>query len=82
MNIIKTTIAAATFTVGLAASASAMPVGQIAPGASNNVEQVRLVCNRWGHCWRTGGYYRGYGYRGPGWNHGYHGGWHGHRHWH
>jgi hypothetical protein len=42
MNILKLTLAAATFSVGLAASASAMPVGNIAPvnGASAPVEQV------------------------------------------
>jgi hypothetical protein len=81
MNIIKLTIAAATFTVGLAATASAMPVGKIAPGATTQAEQVRLVCNRWGHCWRTGGYYRTYGYRSYGWDRGYHRGWRHHRHW-
>lgn len=73
MNIIKLTLAAATFTIGLVASASAMPVSQIAPGATNPVEQVRLVCNRWGKCWRTGG---DYGWRG---DRGYHRGWRGHR---
>ncbi len=69
MHIVKLTIAAATFTVGLAASASAMPVAPVAPGASTPVEQVRLVCNRWGRCWHTGG---GYGWRG---------GWRGDRRW-
>jgi hypothetical protein len=77
MNILKLTIVAATLSVGLAASASAMPVGKIAPGASTQAEQVRLVCNRWGRCWRTGGFtygYRGGYYRG-------HRGWRGNRHW-
>ena len=32
-------------------------------------DHVRLVCNRWGRCWRVGGY--GYGYRG-GWRRGWH----------
>jgi hypothetical protein len=72
MNILKLTLAAATFTVGLGASASAMPVGNLgtvnAGGAQP--EQVRMVCNRWGRCWNTRGY--GYGY-------GYGGGWRGHR---
>jgi len=69
MNIIKLTLAAATITVGLAASASALPVGN--PGSVNaggiQAEQVRLVCNRWGRCWHVRDYgYRGYrrGYRG------------------
>jgi hypothetical protein len=70
MNIIKLTIAAATLTVGLAASASALPVGNL--GTVNvggiQADQVRLVCNRWGRCWHVGGY----GYRG-GWRRGYRG---------
>jgi hypothetical protein len=80
MNILKLTLAAATFSVGLAASASAMPVGNIAPvnGASAPVEQVRLVCNRWGNCYHVGGYgWRG-GYRGAyrgGYRGGYRGRW-------
>ena len=48
MNIIKLTLAAATLTVGLAASASALPVGNL--GTVNvggiQADQVRLVCNR------------------------------------
>ena len=64
MNILKLTLAAATFSVALAASASAMPVGNIGSVdtgiSSAQPEQVRLVCNRFGRCWRTGGYvYRG-----------------------
>jgi hypothetical protein len=87
MNILKLTLAAATFSVALAASASAMPVGNIG-GIDTGInsaqpEQVRLVCNQWGRCWRTGGYvYRG-GWRGGrgGWrgHGGGHGG-HGHHH--
>jgi hypothetical protein len=62
-----------------AGSASAMPIG-LASGAdiASNVEQVRLVCNRWGRCWRTGpvfvrpyGYGYGYGYRRRGYYGGY-----------
>lgn len=42
-------------------SASAMP---IAPPAApmTGLEQVRLVCNEWGRCWRQPDYYRPYGY--------------------
>lgn len=55
-----------------AGAASAMPAGPVsAAGVNSDIEQVRLVCNRWGRCWRTGpvyvrpyGYY-GYGYRRP-----------------
>jgi hypothetical protein len=75
MNIIKLTLAAATLTVGLAASASALPIGNL--GTVNvggiQADQVRLVCNHYGRCWHVGGY--GYGYRG-GWHRGYRGrGW-------
>jgi hypothetical protein len=80
MSTIKLAFAAAALTVGLAASASAMPVGKLGQGAANSaanqVEQVRLVCNRWGRCWRTGPYYGyGYGYRSYGWDRGYRRGW-------
>jgi hypothetical protein len=74
MNIIKLTLAAATLTLGLAASASALPVGNL--GTVNvggtQADQVRLVCNQFGRCWHTGGY----GYR-----YGYHGYRRGYRHW-
>ena len=70
MNIIKLTLAAATITVGLVASASALPVGNLAAVNAGGIQadQVRLVCNRWGSCWHVRNYYgyRGYrrGYRG------------------
>ncbi len=72
---LKITLAAIALSAGLGMSAaSAMPVsdlGGVKAGPSAQVDQVRLVCNRWGRCWRTGGYryyggyrgYRGYGYR-------------------
>ena len=38
----------------LATSASAAPLGpQISPAVSGNVEQVRLICNEHGRCWRS-----------------------------
>jgi hypothetical protein len=48
--------------VSLAAtSANAMPIAPSgAPMAG--VEQVRLVCNEWGRCWRQPDDYRPYGY--------------------
>ena len=52
----------------------AAPFGQIAAP----IEQVRLVCNQWGRCWRTGPRYYGYDYDGPrgyyGPGYGYYGG--------
>jgi hypothetical protein len=77
MKLVKTTVAAATLVLGIAASASAMPVqkklGTEMTGAE--VDQVRLVCNRWGRCWHTYGWRRGY------YSYGYHPGWRYHR-WH
>lgn len=63
---LKLTFAAAALALGIA-SASAMPVSNLAGVAPSQTEDVRLVCNRWGRCWRTGpvyGGYRAYGYRG------------------
>jgi hypothetical protein len=63
MNALKLTVAAAALTLGLAVSASAMPIQKLDTGiTAPQVDQVRLVCNRWGRCWHVGGW----GYR-PGW---------------
>ena len=44
-----------------ATCASAMPIAPpVAP--TSGVEQVRLVCDEWGRCWRQPDYYRPYGY--------------------
>jgi hypothetical protein len=75
MNIIKLTLAAATLSVGLAASASALPVGNLGNVKVDGIQadQVRLVCNHYGRCWHVGGY----GYRGGyhGYRRGYRGRW-------
>lgn len=71
-----------------AGTASAMPIG-LATNAdiASNVEQVRLVCDAYGRCFRTGPRYYGYGYgyRGPvvryGYGGGYGRGWHHGRRW-
>jgi hypothetical protein len=70
--------AGALFIVSTAQAAPLMPT---APAVDNGVENVRLVCNDWGRCWRTGGpryyyrdsynyyeprYYRRHYHRGPG----------------
>jgi hypothetical protein len=46
-------------------AASAMPIAP-APAAPqvSDVEQVRLVCDQWGRCWRQPNYGYGYGYGG------------------
>src|SRR5258707_4831398 len=44
-----------------ATNASATPIAPpVAP--MSGVEQVRLICNEWGRCWRQPDYYRPYGY--------------------
>jgi hypothetical protein len=66
----KTILSIMVATALLASAASAAPLKSAAvgtPGASN-IEQVRVVCNHFGRCWRTGGpryVYRNYsnGYR-------------------
>jgi hypothetical protein len=74
MNTIKLTFAAAVFTLGLATSASALPVNHLGglKAQGIQVDQVRLVCNRWGRCWHVGGYSYRYGYHRY---HGYRRGW-------
>jgi hypothetical protein len=67
--------------LAVAGTASAMPIG-LATNAdiASNVDQVRLVCDGFGRCFRTPGY--GYGY-GPHYGYGgeWHRGWHGGRRW-
>ena len=80
MSPVTLAIAAAALATGLTVSASAMPIQKLGTEATGvTVDQVRLVCNRWGRCWHVPGWrrgYYGYGYRHPGWR--YHR-WH--RHW-
>lgn len=77
MTALKLTVAAAALTMGLTVSAFAMPIQKLDTGiTAPEVDQVRLVCNRWGRCWHVGGWrYRHYG-----WGH-RHYGWHRHHHW-
>jgi hypothetical protein len=61
-------------------AASAMPVGLATnTDIASNIEQARIVCGRWGHCWNTPGYYGAYGYYAPrhygGYGYGWHRGW-------
>jgi hypothetical protein len=70
---------AAVLTVSaLGGSASAFPAAPLSQGAAAPIEEVRLVCNEWGRCWRTGPRYYRYGYYGPrpyyGPGYGYYGG--------
>ncbi len=46
--------------IGAVSAFPVAPLGEVA----TNVEQVRVVCDQWGRCWRTGPRYR-YGYYGP-----------------
>ena len=54
-------LVAATMLVAASSAASAMPIAP-APQVSN-IEQVRIVCDDWGRCWRRPNYYY---YGGPG----------------
>lgn len=75
MRIVKLTLAAAALSVGCVVSASAMPMQSLGTEVTGNqVDQVRLVCNRWGRCWHVYGGYRGY-YGGYGWRRHYGYGW-------
>lgn len=38
-----------------AGSAQAAPLNPTAPVVDNGVENVRMVCNEWGRCWRERG---------------------------
>jgi hypothetical protein len=48
-----------------ATSSSAMPVSNLGAAVSSDVENVRVVCNRWGRCWRTARRYYGPRYYAP-----------------
>jgi hypothetical protein len=67
-----------------AGAASAMPIGLATnTDIASNIDQVRLVCDRYGRCFRTPGHAYGYGYGRPhyGYGGGWHRGWHGGRRW-
>ena len=66
----KTILSIMGATALLASAASAAPLNPTAGGTpeASNIEQVRVACNQFGRCWRTGGpryVYRNYnnGYR-------------------
>ena len=61
--LLATLAAAGTIT---ASAASAMPLSNLGAAAQSNdaIQEVRLVCDRWGRCWRTAPRYN-YGYYGP-----------------
>ena len=67
MRTVKLLLAAAALSGGMfVTAASAMPIAPVPSDAVANVEQVRLVCNVYGRCWRQPNYYYGgYGYYGP-----------------
>lgn len=69
MKVTALLLAAGGFLTLAATSASAMPIGNLGAAAQtgDDVQNVRLVCNRWGRCWRTGPrYYRPRAYYGGG----------------
>jgi len=48
----------------LSAPASAMPADNLANVATTNVDQVRMICNRWRCFWVPGPRYRAFGFVG------------------
>jgi hypothetical protein len=58
---LATLAGASLLTCGAASAFPAAPVGDVV----SPVEQVRLVCDEFGRCWRTGPRYHRYGYYGP-----------------
>ena len=74
----KTLLSIAGAAMLLASAASAAPLSPAAVGtsAASNIDEVRLVCNEYGRCWRSRGpryVYRGYddGYYAPRRSYGY-----------
>jgi hypothetical protein len=67
-------IAAATAMLTTAAIAAPLSPAAVGPETGASTEQVRLVCDEYGRCFRTRGprYSRGYGY-GGGYDRGYRG---------
>ncbi|WP_343213063.1 hypothetical protein [Afipia sp. P52-10] len=67
--------AAALFVSTVVSPVNAAPLMPTSPAIDNGVENVRLVCNEWGRCWRERGPrygYRGsYGYYAPDYGYGY-----------
>lgn len=68
--------ALASFGMAGANPASAFPVAPLGETVSP-IQQARVVCDRWGRCWRTGPRFYRHGYYGPrrywGPGHGYYG---------
>jgi hypothetical protein len=63
-----------------AGTASAMPIGLATDAEiASNIDQVRLLCNAYGRCWRTPGYAYNY-YGGPSIRFGHGGGYRRHDH--
>jgi hypothetical protein len=79
MNKLAVSLLAGAAALVTASSAQAAPLSPVAPVLDNNIENVRMVCNEFGRCWRERGsrrviiddsynYYDGPRYR----RHGYH----------
>jgi hypothetical protein len=58
--------------LAVTSSAQAAPLMPTAPVVDNGIENVRVVCNEWGRCWRTRGpsyYGDSYNYYEPSYRH-------------
>jgi hypothetical protein len=55
MTKIAVSLLAGAAALAVTGTAQAAPLVPTAPVVDNGVENVRVVCNEWGRCWRTGG---------------------------
>ena len=69
MNKLAVSLLAGAAALVVGSSAQAAPLSPVAPVIDNGVENVRLVCNEFGRCWRQRGprvvYGDSYNYYGP-----------------
>jgi hypothetical protein len=68
MTSVKSTLFATALLAGFGiSSASALPISELGTTQTTpHVDQVRMVCNPWGHCWWRPNYDGAYG---NGWHH-------------
>lgn len=71
MNKLAVSLLAGAAALVAGSSAQAAPLNPVAPVLDNDIQNVRMVCNEWGRCWRERGKRRviierdSYNYYGP-----------------
>ena len=73
-NVTRSFLAAAAISTISIGSVSAMPVNNLAGVGERHVQDVRLVCDRYGRCYNTRRAYRSYSYAQPYYGGGYYSG--------